>query len=52
MLYPCDGQNFCAVKDSLDANRFKIPDELVLEPDASPKHQQMEKSEEYETFKV
>ena len=34
-------QNFCVIKDAFDANGLKIPTEIVLEPDASPKHQQM-----------
>ena len=31
-------QNICAIKDVLDANRFKILTEIVLELDVSPKY--------------
>ena len=34
-------QNFFRLIDALDANGFKIPTDMVLELDASPKHQQM-----------
>ena len=33
--------NCCVVKDALNANGFKVAIGIVLEPDASPKHQQM-----------
>ena len=29
-------QNICVVKDASDASGFKIPAEMVLEPDPSP----------------
>ena len=36
-------QNLCQLKDLLDANGFKTLTEIVLEPNASPKHQQDER---------
>ena len=45
LIYLCSivmiNQIFYVVKDALDASKFKLPAEIVLQPDASPQHQPM-----------